>query len=283
MESLFFIFIRKCDVNFMATDPIRKNNVNIIGKRESNNTMIFAHGFGTDQTAWNDVYPAFEDEYKIVLYDNVGAGKSAPEAFSPNKYDSLTSYSTDLLDICATLNVKDAIMVGHSVSGMISMLAAIKEPQRFKKMVLIGASARYLNDDDGYVGGFTQEALDGLFQTMTSNYYAWVSGFAPAAMGNADKPKLTERFADTLSAIRPDIAQSVAKVIFLSDQRQQVAKNHIETLLIQTKQDIAVPMEAAEYLHNNMENSELVVVDAEGHFPHISAPQEVIREIKNFL
>lgn len=266
----------------MVADALKRNNVTVIGADNKGDTMIFAHGFGTDQTSWKDVYPAFEAGHKIVLYDNVGGGNADPNAFSPNKYDNLQSYANDLLGICDALNINDAIMVGHSVSGMISLLASIKEPKRFKKMILVGASARYLNDD-GYIGGFDQESLNQLYQSMANNYYAWVSGFAPAAMANADNPKLAERFAHTLSAVRPDIAQSVARVIFQSDNRQALNKCTTPTLLLQTKQDIAVPQEAAQYLKDNIPNSELVIVDAEGHFPHISAPQEIIKAIQNFI
>lgn len=265
----------------MPNNTIKKNNVTVINDAGSE-TMIFAHGFGTDQTAWNKVIPAFADKYRLVLYDNVGAGKSDPLAFSPNKYDTLYTYADDLIDICKSLEVEDAIMVGHSVSGMISLLAAVKYPGKFKKMVMIGASPRYL-DDEGYVGGFTQEALDGLYAAMANNYYAWVSGFAPAAMANADNPQLAESFAASLSSIRPDIAQSVARVIFQSDHRDALSKLNVNTLLLQTKQDIAVPMDVALYLNKNIKNSKLETVNAEGHFPHISAPDEVIRAIKSYV
>ncbi len=266
----------------MTYNSLKKNNVTVFNNDSTKQTIVFAHGFGTDQTAWKTVADAFADNYRLILYDNVGAGKADPSAFSPNKYDTLHSYADDLLDICNDLQVKDAIMVGHSVSGMISLLAAIKNTGHFSKMVLVGASPRYLNDT-GYVGGFTQEALKGLFDAMANNYYAWVSGFAPAAMANEDRPQLAESFAQSLSAIRPDIAQSVARVIFQSDHRNDVPKLNIDTLLLQTKQDIAVPMEVAEYLHQNIKKSTLKVVDAEGHFPHISAPNEIITAIKEYI
>lgn len=266
----------------MPLPPLEKNNVTILNADNFKDTIIFAHGFGTDQTAWGQVAAAFAKDYRIVLYDNVGAGKSDPAAFSPNKYDSLYSYADDLLDIGNALHIKDAIMVGHSVSGMISLLAAIKQPERFKKLVLVGATARYLNDD-GYIGGFDQPGLNAVYDTMANNYYAWVSGFAPAAMANPDRPQLTENFAHTLGSIRPDIAQSVARVIFQSDHRKDLPLLETETLILQTKQDIAVSMEAAEYLHRHIKNSRLQVVDAEGHFPHISAPNEIITAIKSFI
>jgi len=266
----------------MKPDPIVKNNVNIIGNPDAKQTMIFAHGFGTDQTAWHPVADAFKDDYKIILYDNVGAGKSLPEAYSSNRYDSLDSYSDDLLDICEALNIKDAIMIAHSVSGMIATLAALKSPQYFKKMIVVGASPRYRNDE-GYVGGFEQSDLDGLYHTMDTNYFAWVSGFSAMAMGNPDRPELAQSFANSLSAIRPDIAQAVARVIFQSDYRDKVKDLDKPTLILQTEEDIAVPMQVAEYLHENIKGSVMMVVSAKGHFPHISAPDEIITAIKEFL
>lgn len=259
----------------------KKNNVTIINEK-ADQTIIFAHGFGTDQSAWKDVIPAFADKYRLVLYDNVGAGNADPAAFSPNKYDNLDSYAEDLLDICRELDINNAIIVAHSVSGMISLLAAVKEPQRFSKIIMVGASPRYLNDE-GYHGGFSQDDLNGLFAAMANNYQAWVSGFAPAAMANADKPQLAQGFAASLSAIRPDIAQSVAKVIFQSDYRQSLPNLLIDTLLLQTERDIAVPMDVAEFLNKNIKNSKLIVVAAEGHFPHMSAPDEIINAIKNYI
>lgn len=260
----------------------KKNNVTVAGNKDSCKSIVFAHGFGLDQQSWNEIYPAFEDEYRIILYDNVGGGSSDPDAFSLNKYDTLNTYAEDLLEICDILNLKNDIIIAHSVSGMISILAANSNPELFEKMVLIGANARYLNDDN-YIGGFEQDDLNELYETMTNNYYAWVSGFAQLAMANEDRPNLAKSFEQTLSSIRPDIAQSVAKVIFQSDHRSDITKTKPEVLLLQTKKDIAVPMSAAEYLHENIPNSRLKVVNAEGHFPQISAPKEIIAAIKSFI
>jgi sigma-B regulation protein RsbQ len=266
----------------MQLNPLLKNNVTVINGDEYTDTIVFAHGFGSDQHAWKEVIASFPDQYRMVLYDNTGGGKADPSAFSPNKYDNLHSYADDLIDICEALNIGNAILVAHSVSGMIGTLAAIREPQRFRKMVLVGASPRYLNDE-GYHGGFTHDELDTLFSAMANNYFAWVSGFSAAAMSNPERPELARDFASSLSAIRPDIAQSVARVIFQSDYRQVLPQLNTETLLLQTKEDIAVPMEVAEYLNEHIANSRLEVVDARGHFPHISAAGAVSEAIKNFI
>ncbi len=268
----------------MTPKTQKKNNVTIEGNLESPKTMLFAHGFGTDQTAWTWVKEAFKDDFRLVLYDNVGAGHADPDAYSPIKYNHISSYADDMLAIMADLELYDATIIAHSVSSMVSLLAANKAPEYFGKMVFVGASPRYLNDESvNYTGGFTQPALDGMYDTMTNNYYAWVSGFSAYAMGNPDKPELGQHFAYTLSAIRPDVALAVAKVIFESDLRSEIDKLDKQVLLLQTKHDIAVPLEVAEYLHQHIKGSQLKVINAEGHFPHISAPNEVIAAIKSFI
>ncbi|MES2388227.1 MAG: alpha/beta hydrolase [Bacteroidota bacterium] len=260
---------------------LSKNNVTIVNDNPALPTIVFGHGFGTDQSTWRYISHAFSD-YRLVLYDNVGAGKSDPVAYNNIRYSSLKGYTFDLLDICRELNLKDAIFVGHSVSGMVGLLAAIAQPERFSKMVFVGASPRYLNDV-GYIGGFDQEDLEGLFGAMNANYYAWASGFAPLAMRNDDRPSLAEEFASTLSSIRPDIGQAVARAIFQSDHRSELADFDKPSLIIQAQNDIAVPAEVGEFLHKNIKNSTLVVVNANGHFPQMSAPEEIISAIRKFI
>lgn len=266
----------------MISAPVIKNNVTVEGNIDADATIIFAHGFGTDQTAWNTVKRAFQKDYKLVLYDNVGAGNADLNAYSPIKYNTLHTYADDLTDITEELSLNGAIVVAHSVSSMIALLAAVKNPQYFSKLILIGASPRYL-DDGQYTGGFNQAVLDSMYESMTNNYYAWVSGFSAAAMGNPDQPELGEGFAKTLSAIRPDIALGVAKVIFQSDIRSELSKLQKETLLIQSQEDIAVPESVAVYLNEHIQGSILKQVNAKGHFPHISAPEEIISAIKAFI
>lgn len=258
------------------------HNINIEGNLNASETIMFGHGFGTDQTAWQSVKKAFGKDYRIILYDNAGVGKLSTETFSSLKYSSLNGYSEDLLNIIDTFKLTDVIMVAHSVSSMIALLAAIKKPEYFSKLIFIGASPRYLNDEN-YYGGFDQDQLDAMYENMRTNYYAWVSGFSAAAMGNPDKPELSDYFASTLSSVRPDIALSVAKTIFESDIRKELALVKKPILLIQSQKDIAVPMQVAQYLNENIRDSTLKTVNAEGHFPHISAPNEIIKAIKEFI
>ncbi|XWK88475.1 MAG: alpha/beta hydrolase [Phormidium sp.] len=170
----------------MLNSIIQRNNIVILGEGEQ--TLIFAHGFGSDQTAWRHQVAAFQSSYKIVLFDHVGAGKSDMAAYSPRRYSSLYSYAEDLLELCSQLKLSQVILIGHCVSGMVSLLAALVAPSRFKKLIFLGASPRYVNDPaNNYIGGFEQSDLDRLYAAMSTNYYAWVSGFAPIAMGNPER------------------------------------------------------------------------------------------------
>lgn len=252
------------------------------GNPDATQTIVFAHGFGSDQTSWRWVKENFSKDYKLVLYDNIGGGDSDLECFSFLKYQSIESYASDVLEIMDGLNLQGAILVAHSVSSMIGLLACIKRPEIFSRLVFVGASPRYLNDA-GYHGGFEQSDLDALFQSMTSNYYAWASGFSAMSMRNSEKPELGEEFARTLLKLQPDIALSVAKVIFGSDCRSELCKLQAEVLIIQAEDDLAVPESVADYLHANLPNSRLMKIKAEGHFPHISAPAEIAAAIHSFL
>lgn len=266
----------------MVKTATKKNNVQIMGNKESEKTLVFGHGFGTDNTSWRFVLPAFENEYKIITYDNVGAGKSDMDAYNSVKYSHLNSYAQDLVEICDELDVEDAVFIGHSVSGMVGLLASKIAPDFFKKHVFMNASPRYLNDGL-YKGGFDQSDLDSLYEAMATNYYAWVSGFSTLAMRNEDKPSLAAEFARTLSEVRPDVALAVAKAIFESDHRKDLPDFEKESLFIQSKNDIAVPMEVAHYFRKNISNSTVYEIDVDGHFPHISAPEEIVTAIRSFI
>lgn len=263
----------------MAIRPSQRNNARLVGAGDT--TIVLAHGFGTDQTAWRNQEPALAAGHHVLLFDHVGAGRSELSAYSPRRYGSVRSYALDLLHLLDELALEDVIYVGHSMSGMIGVLAAIEEPRRFRKLILLGASPRYL-DDEGYVGGFKREDLDGLYEAMQSNYHAWASGFAPVAMANPDKPDLARDFAATLQALRPDIALHVARTLFESDHREDIPALEIPTLVLQSQADIAVPVEVGAYLARHIPHAELRVLDATGHLPHWSAPERVTNEILSF-
>lgn len=267
-----------------ALDPLVKNCVTVTGKPDAARTIVFVHGLGTDQTAWADVAAAFKDDFRIVLFDNAGAGRSIPEAFVQHRYLNLRTYAKDLIEICEALAVRDAIVVGHSAGAMIGVLAAIEAPLHFSKLVLIGASPRYLNDaESGYRGGFSDTDLKEIYRAVALNFPEWADRYAPMAMGNPGRPSLARHFAEGLKAIPHRHALTVLCSIFQSDHRADLPKLAKPTLLLQTQADLAVPMEVAEYLHREIRGSRLAVVEATGHFPHLSAPDAVITAMRDFV
>jgi sigma-B regulation protein RsbQ len=258
-----------------------RNNVHV-GGTEGRPTMVFAHGFGCDQNMWRFITPAFEEDYKLVLFDHVGYGKSEISAYNPIKYGTLKGYVDDVLEICRELGVTNTVFVGHSVSAMIGVLAAIAEPARFDKLVLIGPSPCYINDGD-YVGGFSRGDIDGLLESLDSNYLGWSSTMAPVIMGNPDRPELGEELTNSFCRTDPEIAKHFARVTFLSDNRADLPRVQTPSLLLQCSEDVIAPEAVGQYLHRNMANSRLVVLEATGHCPNLSAPQETIAAMKLFL
>ena len=242
--------------------------------------MVFVHGFGTDQTAWKDVASAFSDDHQIVLLDNAGAGRSAPDAFVQHRYLNLHQYANDVIEVCAALGVRDATLVGHSVGGMIGVLAALDRPDMYARLVLIAASPRYL-DEPGYRGGFAESDLEALYRGVASNYSEWADGFA--TLTNPGAPAQAAVFATCLKTIPPENALTVLCSIFQSDHRADVARLRQPTLIIQAREDVAVPLDVANYLHRSINHSELCVVDARGHMPHITEPAEVVAAMRRFV
>ena len=243
---------------------------------------MFAHGFGCDQNMWRLVVPAFEDTYRVVLFDHVGAGRSDASAYDRRKYATLDGYATDVLEICRELDLSDVIFVGHSVSAMIGVLAAKREPDRFKALVLVGPSPRYIDDGD-YVGGFSRQDIEGLLGSLDSNYLGWSSAMAPVIMGNADRPELGEELTNSFCRADPDIASHFARVTFFSDNRQDLASVGLPALILQCSDDVIAPYAVGEYVHRHMSGSQLVVMKATGHCPNLSAPGETVDAIQRFL
>jgi sigma-B regulation protein RsbQ len=262
-------------------DVIARNNVSVSG-REDGRPMLFAHGFGCDQNMWRHVAPAFADEYRIVLFDHVGAGGSDLSAYEPGRYASLEGYADDVLEICAELGLDRVIFVGHSVSAMVGVLAAKREPERFDKLVLVGPSPRYIDDGD-YVGGFTAEDIDGLLESVESNFLGWSGQMAPVIAGNPDRPELGEELTNSFCRTDPEIAKQFARVTFLSDNRSDLPAVTTPALILQCSDDVIAPRAVGDYVHRQMPGSRLVLLEATGHCPNLSAPGETIAAIRAFL
>jgi sigma-B regulation protein RsbQ len=259
---------------------LQRNNVKISGKGRQ--SMVFAHGFGCDQHMWRFVAPAFENDYRVVLFDHVGAGASDLSAYDPGKYNTLNGYADDLLEICEELDITNGVFVGHSVSAMIGMLAAITEPQRFEKLVLVAPSPCYINDGD-YVGGFDRADIEELLDVLDNNYLGWSSAIAPTIMGNQDRPELGAELTNSFCRTNPEIAQQFARVTFLSDNRNDLHKLKTPSLILQCSEDVIAPEVVGHYLHRSLAQSRLILLRATGHCPNLSAPEETIAAIKTFV
>ncbi len=244
--------------------------------------MVFAHGFGCDQNMWRFVWPAFADAHRIVLFDHVGSGGSTTSAFDKSRYATLRGYADDVLEICRELDLREVVFVGHSVSAMIGVLAAAAEPSRFGRLVLVAPSPRYIDDED-YVGGFTREDIEGLLDSMDSNYLGWSSAMAPIIVGNEDRPELGEELTNSFCRSDPEIARHFARVTFMSDNREDLARVRVPSLILQCSDDVIAPDTVGAYVHERLEGSQLVRMEAAGHCPNLSAPDETVAAIESFL
>jgi len=258
----------------------RRFNVNISGRGSA--PMLFAHGFGCDQNMWRYVAPAFEDDFKVVMFDHVGAGASDLSAYDPAKYSSLDGYADDVLEICRAFELGNVVFVGHSVSAMIGILAAIKAPEVFSNLILVGPSPRYINDEN-YVGGFSEPQITELLDFLDSNHMGWSEAMAPVIMGNPDRPELGQELTNSFCRTDPNVARRFARTTFLSDNREDLDRLNTPSLILQCSEDIIAPIEVGRYVHEHLPNSTLAILEATGHCPNLSAPEETIAAIKAYL
>ncbi|MFD1754967.1 alpha/beta fold hydrolase [Rufibacter sediminis] len=260
--------------------PLERNNVKIFGKGDQ--TMIFGHGFGCDQNMWRYITPSFQQQYRIVLFDHVGAGQSDLGAYDYTKYSSLQGYADDIIEICRHLDLTNTVFVGHSVGAMIGVLSAIQEPELFEKMVLIGPSPSYLNDGE-YRGGFDLPDIHSMLEFMETDYMGWSGTFAPFIMGNPDNPSLGEELTYSFCNTDSSIAKHFARTTFLSDNRADLPHLQTKSLILQCSEDVIAPAEVGDFVHKNIKDSTLVKMKATGHCPHLSAPLETIKAIDFYL
>ncbi|HXF77389.1 MAG TPA: alpha/beta hydrolase [Usitatibacter sp.] len=265
----------------IGREAIRKrNNVKVSGRGEQ--VMLFAHGFGCDQAMWRYVAPAFEDRYRVVLFDYVGSGKSDWTAYDPERYATLAGYARDVLDVVEAFDLRDIVYVGHSVSSMIGMLAAIEAPDRFRDLVMIGPSPCYVNEP-GYVGGFERKDIEGLLDLMEKNYIGWAQFLAPVVMKNPQEPQLARELETSFCATDPRMTRQFARATFLSDNRADLDKLKVPSLILQCSEDAVAPDAVGRYLAGALEGSTLRQMAATGHCPHMSHPGETIGLIEEYL
>ena len=243
---------------------------------------MLAHGFGCDQNLWRLVAPTLAKDFRMVLFDHVGAGRSDLSAWQAERYATLDGYADDVLRICRELELRHVVFVGHSVSAMIGVLAAIREPGRFSKLILVGPSPCYI-DEDGYRGGFSRADIDELLDSLDSNYLGWSAAMAPVIMGNPERPELAEELASSFCRTDPAIARAFARTTFLSDNRADLPKVTVPTLILQCSRDAIAPAEVGAFVHAAIPGSALVTLTATGHCPQLSAPDATLAAIASFV
>jgi sigma-B regulation protein RsbQ len=264
-----------------SVDVWKRNRIAISGRGDGPVVML-AHGFGCDQNMWRRVTPALEKESRVLVFDHVGSGSADPAAWDPQRYSTLDGYADDVLRICRELDLRQVVYVGHSVSAMIGVLAANREPDRFAALVLLTPSPCYIDDDD-YHGGFSRADVDELLESLDSNYLGWSAAMAPVIMGNPDRPELGEELTESFCRTDPAMAQVFARATFLSDNRADLAAVTVPTLILECSQDAIAPPEVGAFVHAQIPDSRLVTLDAVGHCPQLSAPQATSDAIMTFV
>lgn len=262
-------------------DVLSRGNVTVAGNPQGR-PMVFAHGFGCSQETMVDLAESFLEDFRVVLFDHVGSGRSDLSAYDPVKYDSLEGYADDLLEIIETLGLSDVVFVGHSVGSMIGVIASLRSPEAFGALVLLGPSPCYV-DAPGYTGGFSRPDIDALLDRLDTNYLGWSETMAPVIAGNPDRPEVAERLTASFCSLDPAVARQFARVTFLSDNRRDLADVRTPTLVLQSKEDVIAPLVVGRYVHDAIAGSELVVLDARGHTPNLSGPAQVAAAITSYL
>jgi sigma-B regulation protein RsbQ len=257
-----------------------RNNVLVTG-REDGPVVMLAHGFGCDQNMWRLVAPALARDFRVVSFDHVGSGRSDLSAWQTERYATLDGYADDVLAICRELDLSQVVFVGHSVSSMIGVLAAAREPERFAQLILLVPSPCYI-DDEGYRGGFSRADIDELLESLDSNYLGWSAAMAPVIMGNPERPELGEELTNSFCRTDPQIARAFARTTFLSDHRADLAGVTVPTLVLDCSQDVIAPPEVGAFVHAQIPGSRLITLDATGHCPQLSAPEATIEAIVSF-
>lgn len=256
------------------------HNINVIGSGPR--TAVMAHGFGCDQNMWRFLTPAFEQSHRMVLFDYTGSGKSDASQFSVEKYSSLTGYAQDLIDVCTFLNLENALFVGHSVSAMIGLIASLKVPSLFDKLVMICPSPCFLNLAPDYFGGFDRADLEEMLAMMDKNYIGWANYLGPTVLGTDNPPELSAELSGSFCSTDPVIAKTFARATFFSDCRFLLPKAKHRTLILQSREDALAAPSIGEYVRTHMPASRLEVVTAKGHCLHMTHPVEVAGLIRDF-
>lgn len=265
---------------YLKETIVKRNNVTVIG--EGDQTLMLAHGFGCDQNMWRFITPELSKNFKIVLFDYVGSGKSDVSHYNKERYSSLDGYAQDITEICHALNLTDVILVGHSVSSIIGILASIQVPQHFSKLVMVCPSPCFLNLPPNYFGGFEKEDLEELLNLMDKNYIGWAEYLAPLVMGTHHSESLINELSGSFCSTDPLIAKNFAKATFFSDYRHILKNVKLPSLIFKSSNDALASLLIGDYMNNEIEGSELQVIDAEGHCLHMTTPDNIASRIVDY-
>ena len=260
---------------------IARNNVRIWG--QGDRTLVFVHGFGCDQSMWRFVTPSFEQSYRIVLLDLTGSGQSDLSAFDLKRHSQLEGYAEDLIEILTALELQDSIFIGHSVSGMIGAIASLSHPELFSHLLLVAPSPCYINHPPDYIGGFEQEDIEEMLELMDHNYMGWARFLAPVVASGQENPDLAQELETSFCSTDPITAKTFAKATFFSDHRAILPQVSRPCLIMQCREDAVAPLEVGQYLQAHLPQAQLVHLEAVGHCPHVSHPEETIAVIQDYL
>jgi sigma-B regulation protein RsbQ len=264
-----------------STEIINRNNVTILGSGEK--TLLLAHGFGCDQNMWRFMLPALTDNYRVILFDYVGSGKSDLSHFDQSRYSSLEGYAQDVLDICDALELHDVIFVGHSVSSTIGLIASLQQPKTFRQLIMICPSPCFLNFKPDYIGGFDKSDLEELLDLMDKNYIGWANYLAPLVMGANNSEKLIGELSGSFCSTDPVIAKTFAKATFFSDYRHLLKNAKHPVLLFQSSQDSLASTTIGDYMQQQLPDAKLHVVEAEGHCLHMTRPDIINQALREYI
>lgn len=267
--------------NDASAAVIARNAVTVLGDGDGP-TLVFAHGYGNEQSAWRRIAERFAETHRVVLFDYVGSGRSDLRAYDEKRYDSLEGYADDLIEVMDAVEAKDAVLVAHSVSGMIGALASIRRPDLFRRVIMICPSPRYVDDGD-YVGGFSREDVLGLLGAIEANQPAWAASLAPAVTARDDRPDVVDRVRGFFAATPERVAVHFARVVFFSDVRHRLREVTVPVTIVQSEGDIICPPHIGGYLRDHIQGSELVQLETAGHFVHLTEPDLVVELIQDRL
>lgn len=265
-----------------SMNVLKRNNVEVVGHEGP--VLLYAHGFGCNREMWSHILPAFAHTHRQVIFDYVGSGHSDRSAFDPMRYADLRGYARDVLEICDALGLMEGVtFVGHSVSCSIGMLASIKRPELFERLILVGPSPSFLNDPPSYMGGFEREDLEGLLSLLDQNYMGWAQYLAPVVAGASGGDAVASTLNASFCSTDPAVARVFARATFFADNRADLHRVPVPSLLLQHRKDNLAPLGVGEYMHAQMPQSTLQILDVEGHCAHLSNPALVIEAMRQYM